>query len=272
MSVQAPAVSAAPSEPGAGRRARILAAQVAVGAGLVGLWELLDISGRYGVWIGNPVRTAAQLVQWVITGEIWPHLFSTLLELAIGYAIGAVGGVILGVGLGLLPRQGRAWDPLVRGFNAIPRFALAPLFILWLGIGMLPKVTLVATAVGYIMLSTTLDGVRRVDRDVVMSVRIMGASRWQVTTKVTLPSALSAIMLGARIAIPYGLVATIAAELLVGVRGLGFLLSRASGYLDMDQMFADIVIIMAVGVLLNLLLGARTPAWQTTSQMADRGW
>jgi NitT/TauT family transport system permease protein len=254
------------------RRLRLLLAQVGVGIALLGVWEVLDLSGRYGIWIGNPVRTAARLVEWIGSGELWPHLTTTLTELAIGYVLGGAVGVVLGVGLGLLPRQGRAWDPLIRGLNAIPRFALAPLFILWLGIGLLPKVALVATAVGYILLSTTLDGVRRVDQDVLVSVRIMGASRWQVTTKVLLPSALSAIVLGARLAIPYGLVATIAAELLVGVRGLGYLLSRASGYLEMDQMFADIVVIMALGIILNVALGARTRAWQSSNEVADRGW
>jgi ABC-type nitrate/sulfonate/bicarbonate transport system permease component len=131
---------------------------------------------------------------------------------------------------------------------------------------MAPKVALVSAAVGYIVLSTTLDGVRHVDGELVTAVQVMGARRLQVVRIVILPSALSAILLGLRLAIPYGLVATIAADMLVGAQGLGFLISRASGYLDIDQLFAAIAIVLAIGVALSTLIGGR----QQT--LASRSW
>lgn len=253
-------------------RLKILAGQVLIAVVILAAWELADRSGRYGIWISAPSRIAVQLWEWFIAGSILPQLWASLQELFVGYLVGSVIGVGLGLAIGLTPRGGRAWDPLIRGFNAIPRFALAPLFIIWFGTGLEAKVVLIATAVGYIMLSTTLDGVRRVDQDLTISIRLMGASRMQVTRLVVIPAARSAMLLGARIAIPYGLVAVVAADMLVGTRGLGYLISRASGYLDMDQLFAAIVLVMGIGVVLNTVVGSRTRGMDTTGQVAGKSW
>ncbi len=242
-------------------RLRLLFAQVGLAVSLVIAMQIVSGGGGLGIWGPAPARIGRQLLAWFATGEVLPHLFSTLQVMAMGYAIGLAVGSGLGIALGLSPRQGRAWDGLIRALNSIPLFALAPLFVLWLGIGLLPQLLVVVVVVGYLILSVTLSAVRDVDRDVVATLQTMGASRRQIVAKVILPSVRPAILFGAQVGVPYGLVAAIAAELIVGSRGLGYLLARAGGQLEIDQLYADILLIMAIGVVINVAIGRGAGRW-----------
>ena len=155
-------------------------------------------AGEPGIkfWLSSPSAILSTLWGWMVDGSLWAHLGATLSVMVIGYVIGCAVGIGLGLLFGFLPRLYRVLVPFVAAFYALPKIALAPLFIILLGIGMSSKVALVAITVFFLLLNSTIDGVRDVDRDLVQSLRLMGATRIEVLRKVLLPSALPWIFTG----------------------------------------------------------------------------
>src|SRR5262249_43357776 len=156
-------------------------------------------------------------------GTIWAHLGSTLLVMAEGYVVGCASGIALGLLLGFLPRLSRILAPVLASFYALPKIALAPLFVIVLGVDQASKIALVAVTVLFLVLFATIDGVRAVDRSVVNALVLMGATRTEIIRKVLLWAALPWIFTGMRIAIRYAFTTTLLAELIAANRGLGFL-------------------------------------------------
>lgn len=213
-------------------------------------WEFA--SGRLiePFWISSPVAIATKIHEWVITGFLFPHLEATLTAMVIGFAVGATSGVLCGLALGGSPLLADVVRPFLVAFYSIPKVALIPLFILWFGIGLTSVVILVALTVFFPVFYNTFSGVRAVDRDLVDTMRIFGASRAQVFTTVILPASRAWIFAGLRIAVRYALTTTIYGELVGGNRGIGFLLEYGASRFDTRSVMAAIVILGACGLLL----------------------
>ena len=141
-----------------------------------------------------------------------------------------------------------------RGFYALPKIALAPLFVILLGVDMSSKVALVAITVFFLVLTSTIDGVREVDRDMVSALRLMGATRIEIVRKVLIWAALPWIFTGMRIAVRYAFTATLLAELIAANRGLGFLIELNSGNFNTTGAYAAIVVLVAFSVTLTEIL------------------
>src|SRR6185437_10557739 len=191
-------------------RRRALAAKV--GRGLMTLLPGLAIlafwqwaSGRLirEIYVSKPTAVAQRLYELFASGEIYPHLWTTGQELVLGYVIGVAGGVISGYVLGRSPRLARIFEPYVMAFYGVPKIALAPLFIIWFGIGMGSKVALASIMVFFLVFYNVFAGVRSVDRELVNLTLVMGANQRQLTYHVFLPAAAPFVMLGMRMAIPY---------------------------------------------------------------------
>jgi NitT/TauT family transport system permease protein len=223
-------------------------------ATLLGAWEFAPVSRGIKFWLSSPSAILSTLWGWMADGSLWAHLGATLSVMVTGYVIGCAAGITLGFLFGFLPRLYRVLVPFIAAFYALPKIALAPLFIILLGIGMSSKVALVAITVFFLLLNSTIDGVHDVDRDLVQSLRLMGATRMEVLRKVLLPSALPWIFSGARISVRYAFTATLLAELIAANRGLGFLIEFNSGNFNATGSYAAIVVLVAFSVTLTEVL------------------
>lgn len=197
------------------------------------------------IYVSKPTAIAVRLWEVFATGEIWPHLAVTFRELVLGYVIGVVLGLIGGYWLARAPRAARVVEPYVMAFYGVPKIALAPLFVIWFGIGIWSKVTLAATMVFFLVFYNVYAGVRGVDRELVALSRVMGANERQLGRHVYLPAAMPFIVLGMRMAIPYAVIGVIVGEFTSSVQGLGLFIHYASDTYDPAGVFAGIAILLA---------------------------
>lgn len=218
------------------------------------LWEFAPVARATRFWLSSPSTILGTLWGWIFDGTLWTHLQSTLLVMTEGYVVGCVAGVGFGFLLGFFPRLSRVLAPLLASFYALPKIALAPLFVILLGVDNSSKVALVAVTVFFLVLTATIDGVREVDRNVVNALVLMGATRTEIIRKVLIWAALPWIFTGMRIAVRYAFTTTLLAELIAANRGLGFLIELNSGNFNTTGAYAAIVVVVICSVLLTELL------------------
>lgn len=223
--------------------------QMALGLALLAIWEWAGIETG-SQWVNRPSLIGGRLAEWS-TGEIYPHLVTTLAELVSGLVFGTILGVLAGLALGRAGRLGPILRPLVVALYSIPLVSLAPLFIMFFGVEMLPKIVLVSIVVFFLLFFNTFSGVETIDEDLVSSLRLMGAGHREVFTKVVLPASTAWILAGVKVALPFALVGTITGEMLAARSGLGYLLNQASQQFDMTAIYAVLAILMVVGVLVS---------------------
>jgi NitT/TauT family transport system permease protein len=223
--------------------------QVALGLASLGLWEAMGRLGA-GNFVSRPSLVAAKLIAW-FGGTIYVHLGTTIIELVLGMAIGSSLGIVAGLALGRSPVSAAVLRPMIVALYSVPLVALAPLFVMFLGLGVLPKVVLVGLVTFFLLFFNTFAGAERIDLDQVHALELMGASRGEIFRKVVAPGTTMWIIGGLKIALPYALVATITGELLATRAGLGFLLSQASERFDMAALYAVLFILMSIGLLLS---------------------
>jgi NitT/TauT family transport system permease protein len=214
------------------------------GVALLFFWQWA--SGRLikEIYVSKPTAIAQRLYELFASGEIYPHLWTTGQELVLGYVIGVAGGVIGGYTLGRSPRLARIFEPYVMAFYGVPKIALAPLFIIWFGIGMGSKIALASIMVFFLVFYNVFAGVRSVDRELVNLTLVMGANQRQLTYHVYLPAAAPYVMLGMRMAIPYSVIGVIVGEFTSSTQGLGLFIHEASATYDPAGVFAGIVILL----------------------------
>jgi NitT/TauT family transport system permease protein len=218
-------------------------------------------------FISKPSAILNALRQQVITGNLFFHMGITATEALAGFVIGAVAGVTAGVVLGRIPFLSDLLQPFILAFYSLPKIALAPLFILWIGIGIWMKIVLTATVVFFLVFLNTFTGVRSVSRELVAILKLMGASERHVLFKVVLPSAITWVFTGLRISVPYALIGAIVGELIAANRGLGFVLANATGQFDTAGVFAALIVIMMMAFILNTavrLAEIRLMPWKET--------
>lgn len=226
-------------------------------------WELA--SGRLvsRFWLSSPSGILATLWKWILDGSLWRHFQATLLAMGLGYVIGCCAGIGAGLLLGFLPRVQRVLTPYLSGLFALPKIALAPLLVILLGIDIPSKVALVAVTVVFLLLYSTLDGIRDVDRDLVQALTLMGATRREIVRKVLLPATLPWIFTGMRIAVRYALTAAILGEMIAANRGVGYLIEANAGLYNSTGVFAAVFVLVIFSVTVTELL---TRAESSTSR------
>jgi NitT/TauT family transport system permease protein len=238
------------------------------GIALLLFWQWA--SGRLikEIYVSKPSAVAVRLYELFASGEIYPHLWTTGQELVLGYVIGVAGGVIGGYTLGRSPRLARIFEPYVMAFYGVPKIALAPLFIIWFGIGMGSKIALASIMVFFLVFYNVFAGVRSVDREIINLTLVMGANQRQLTYHVFLPAAAPFVMLGMRLAIPYSVIGVIVGEFTSSAQGLGLFIHEASSTYDPAGVFAGIVILLAFVAIANFLAGRlerRLLRWRSLS-------
>ena len=232
-------------------RGRLFLYRLLFGLFLLGFWELS--SGRLidPFWVSSPSQVSKYLWGVFADGSIFGHLAITLYETFAGFFIGAVSGIALGFLLARKEVLAEVLDPYIVAFNGIPRIALAPLFIIWFGIGPNSKVILVVTVVFFLTFFNTYAGVKGVDIELKNVLRIMGASERQILFKVTIPATVPWIATGLKISVPYALVAAVVGEFVAASKGLGYLINYNTSLFSTTGALGGILILALVVVLCN---------------------
>jgi NitT/TauT family transport system permease protein len=183
-----------------------------------------------------------------VTGELWKHIYISSIEFIVGYVIAAVLGIAIGLLMAESTRAKNILQPWISGIYATPTIALAPLFLLWLGIGIWSKVIVVITLVIFTVIINTEVGLRTTSPRLIEMLRSFGASRNQIFWKVSLPSAMPFVLAGLKLGIGRGLIGVVVAELFGSRAGLGQLISESADSFNMPNLFAAVIILASAGI------------------------
>jgi NitT/TauT family transport system permease protein len=236
------------------RRIAVLVLRVLVGVGFIYLWH--HAAGRWidTLLISSPEAVGLRLWRWLIDGTLWDNLSITLYATAWGFVIGCAVGFSLGLLFGRFQMVAEVFDPYITAIYSIPKIALAPLFIIWFGIGIESKVAVSAAIVFFVIFLNTYSGVREVNPLYVHVTRIMGGGEAAVLRYVIVPSAASWVITGLKVSVPYALVGTVIGEFMSSNRGIGFLISQATGLFNTTSVYAGIIVLAVVGAVINTAL------------------
>ncbi len=215
------------------------------------LWETLSGWVLDPFFFSSPLAIIAALDRHLLNGDLLWHLQITVYEAVAGYGIGVVVGVVSAVVVASMKRVYAVVEPFVLAVYGIPRIALAPLFIIWFGIGLTSKILIAAFMVFFIVFMNTVAGFQSTPKGLLAVSRLMGAGRRDLLFKVMLPSATPYIMTALRIAVPTSVIGAVVGEFISSTRGIGFFISRASFQLDIASAFAAIFTLMIVILLMN---------------------
>jgi len=233
-------------------RGSVILWQIVLGLLLLTAWEAGVAAGWIDpFFLSRPSAIAGRVATWVGSGSLWPHLAATLLESFLGVTIGAALGVTAGFVLARSPFAARVLDPYIMMVNAIPRVVLAPLFLLWFGLGIWSKVALAVTLVFFVMFFSTFQGVRNADRVIIDNVRMLGATERQLVRHVLIPSALTWIFASLQTSLGFAMVGAVVGEYLGATRGLGYVIAQAEGTFDTTGVFAGMTILAVVVVIVS---------------------
>lgn len=238
------------------RRSWLLFWQVALAAAVLLAWEWAAASGVLDpFFFSRPSDIVRRIAEWIGTGMLWAHVGTTFTEAILAFAIGGSLGVVFGFALAGVPLLAALLEPYIRIANALPRVVLAPMFLLWFGLGIWSKVALGVTVVFFIVFFNTYRGVREVNGVIIDNARMLGASRAQLVRHVLVPSALTWIFSSLHISSGMTIVAVVVGEYLGASRGIGYLIAQAEGVFDTTGVFAGMVVLAAWVLVVGALIG-----------------
>ncbi|GAA4481002.1 ABC transporter permease [Microbacterium panaciterrae] len=248
--------------------------RVALAVVVIGGWQLFtQLKWVDKFFYGQPSLVWDSLVHLFTVGtafgSIWENLWVTVQEALLGFAVGTLAGMIVGILLGSNRYLAEVCGPYIKIVNAIPRIVLGSIFIVAFGLGMPAKVLLAAVLVFFAVFFNAFQGVREVDQNLVSNVRVLGASPLQVARHVTIPSAMTWIIASLHTAFGFAIIGALVAEVLGAQRGIGLIISQAQGSFDPNTVFACMVIIAVftlVAEYLISMLERRVLKWRPPSR------
>lgn len=234
-------------------------------------WHLVSRNEQYAFFLGEPIRVAGRIWSWFMPwsfgptelfpdgvpgrADVYVHLGVTLLETVLAFGIGTVLGLVFGLWLALAPTASAILDPYIKAANSMPRVILAPIFSMWLGLGIWSKVALAVTLVFFIVFFNVYQGVKEVSPVVLANARMLGASQKQLLRTVYLPSATSWVFSSLHTSVGLAFVGAVVGEYLGSARGVGYLILQAEGTFDVNTVFAGIVVLTAFALVLDGAVG-----------------
>jgi NitT/TauT family transport system permease protein len=234
------------------------------------VWENPD---RAAFFFGEPVKIFKAIWVWFSEGTIYRHLWVTLEETALAFVIGSVLGLAVGLWLGLSPTASALMDPYITAMNAMPRVVLAPIFMVWFGLGIWSKVALGVTLVFFIVFFNVYQGVKEVSPVVLNNTMMLGANRRQLLRYVYLPSATSWVFSSLHTAVGMAFVGAVVGEYLGSARGVGYLIQQAEGAFDINTVFAGILVLTAFALVLDVAVTKverRLLVWRPTQSETEQ--
>lgn len=226
--------------------------QLLLGAAMLAVWQLGVTKGWMDkFFFSRPSDIAERVWKLFASGAVWAHLATTMTEAALSFTIGVFVGVVFGFLLARNRWLADLLDPYIRIANSLPRVVLAPIFLLWFGLGIWSKVALGVTVVFFIVFFNTYQGVREVDPVQLNSARMLGASERQLIRHVLIPSALTWIFSSLHISIGFAIIAVVVGEYLGASRGIGYTIAQAEGVFDTTGVFAGMAVLAGVVLLVG---------------------
>jgi NitT/TauT family transport system permease protein len=232
---------------------KLMAVRVVLAAVLLSVWEYGTDRWFDALWFSSPLRVAHHFWIW-IQDDLGHHLIITLRETFIGYTCGTLLGILTGALLARFSFVGKVLDPFILALNGIPRIAMAPLFIIWFGIGEPSKIVLAGMLSFFLCFYATLSGLRSVDPGYISIARVMGATERQTFFKVVLPAASPWIITAMKIGVPFALVGAIVGEFMAATGGLGFKIQLYTAQFDTTGAVTGILVLMIVVIAFNTVL------------------
>jgi NitT/TauT family transport system permease protein len=237
----------------------IIALRLAVLVFFVGGWELGVRAGWLDpFFFGQPSGIVDKLIDWIqhgtAIGPLWKQVWVTIYEAGAGFLIGAVMGILCGITLGRNQLLSDVFSIYIKIANSIPRVVLGSIFIVALGLGSPSKIALAVVMVFFVVFANAFQGVREADKNLIANARILGASNWQVTRAVVMPSALSWILASLHVSFGFALIGAIVGEFLGAREGMGLLIATAQGSFDSNGVFAAMIVIAVVALIAEWIL------------------
>ena len=255
----------------------IIALRLAVLIVTIGGWELGVRAGWLDpFFFGQPSGIVDKLIDWIqngtAIGPLWKQVWVTIYEAGAGFLIGAVMGVLCGIVLGRNQLLADVFSIYIKIANSIPRVVLGSIFIVALGLGSPSKIALAVVMVFFVVFGNAFQGVREADKNLIANARILGASNWQVTRAVVLPSALSWILASLHVSFGFALIGAIVGEFLGAREGMGLLIATAQGSFDSNGVFAAMIVIAVVALIAEwilMLIEDRLLTWRPEASHND---
>lgn len=228
---------------------QLLAMQIGVGLALVAIWQIGATVPIFGhmllpkFFFSTPGDVIGRVISMFASGKIWVHISITLTETVLAFAIGALGGILVGFWFARKPFVAAVFEPYIKMANSLPRVVLAPIFMLWLGLGIWSKVALGVTLVFFIVFFNVFQGIKEVSSVVLANARLMGMNERQLFRHVYWPSALSWMFSSLHTSVGFALVGAVVGEYLGSSAGLGYLIHQAEGVFDTTGVFAGMVVL-----------------------------
>ena len=284
--------SAVPTGSATPRGGKRLASPAGIGRGALAAWHVVILAIVFGVWyllttpgvvdaayanriaffFGRPLQVVKVVIEWFVSGKIYPHLAITLWETLLAFAIGSVLGLAIGLWLALAPTASAIAEPYITALNAMPRVILAPIFAVWFGLGVLSKVALGVTLVFFIVFFNVYQGVKEVSPVVLANARMLGASRRQLLRSIYLPSATSWVFSSLHTSVGMAFVGAVVGEYLGSSKGVGYLILQAEGVFDINTVIAGIVVLTIFALLLDFVvtkIEARLLVWRPRAAQTE---
>jgi NitT/TauT family transport system permease protein len=243
---------------------------------ILGVWQLAAGEGYIDKRIlSDPIDVVARMIS-MLGGEdvfgytIYEHVWQTVQELVEGYIVGSFLGIVLGVAFARVEILARVFQPYILSVYSIPKIALAPLFVLFFGIGPVSKVAIVTVGVFFMLFFNTYAGIVNVDREYVNAARIMGAGERRIFFQVVWPSALPSIFTGFKLGVPFAMIGAIVGEFIAAFQGLGYMIIQATVRFDPSAMFAGIIFLVIVVWAIGQVV-ARAESWLLRWQPKRQG-
>lgn len=226
--------------------------RIVFGVSALTLWEAIARIGWMDTtFVSLPSQIGVRLYKMAITGVLWKHTWATLEETFLGFIIGVVLGVGSGIILANFRKLGHILDPYLMALYGTPKVALAPLFLVWFGIGLVSKVAFVTVIVFFLVIFNTIAGIISTDPYLIRAMKALGATDRQIMWKLKLPFAVPWIFTGVKMAIGMALIGAVVAEFIGAQAGLGYYIVFASGMFDVTGLFAGIIILAILAMLIN---------------------
>jgi NitT/TauT family transport system permease protein len=243
--------------------------RVAIIGGFLLLWEVA--SGRWlePFLISSPSRILNSLIEGFSTGDLLQHTWVTFQEIAIGFPLGAIFGIALGYAFGRSRMLAEVFEPIIMALNGIPRTAVAPLFIVWLGIGLWSKVGVVFLLTFFLNFFNTYTGMRQMDREYIDLARLMGVRGWKLTFRVIFPAISPYLFTGIRTSIPFAVIGAIVGEFIAATEGIGFFIRMSAGIFKTADVFVGIIVLMVMVIIMDKIaeiVEKRALRWQTETE------
>lgn len=241
-------------------RAVLFLLQALVAVVAIALWQILTTVSIFGVTVlppfffSTPGAVWTRIVKWVAEGTIWRHLVVTLIESMLAFVIGALAGTLIGFWFARQQSVAAVFDPYVKMMNALPRVVLAPIFALWLGLGIWSKVALGITLVFFVVFFNVYQGVKEASTTLVDNARMLGMSERQLLRHVYWPSALSWMFSSLHTAVGFAVVGAVVGEYLGASAGLGYLIQQAEGVFDVAGVFAGMIVLAVFVVIIDMVV------------------